>query len=92
MAVEIMVTANSSAASPLADDITLQDGTNPIGLGLTVFLPGSAGTTFGPNCSTGWMSLGNGYLSQLANNVLNVNLPTALATGRCRVVAIGTEE
>jgi hypothetical protein len=38
------------------------------------------------------VSMGNGYLSTLANNVLNVNLSVALVAGEVRVVVCGTEE
>jgi hypothetical protein len=33
-----------------------------------------------------------GILSAAANNVLNVNLSVALATGNVRIIAMGTEE
>lgn len=87
----IYVTNDASLASAGDIDITFQDATTGLGFGFSLFVPSAAGTTIGQNDSK-WISLGNGYLSGTANNVLNVNLSTALATGKVRITAIGTEE
>lgn len=92
MAYMIQITADAAAALAADFDIILRDGTTGLAFGISVFVPNVAGTTFGNTASTGWITLGNGYLSTTINNVLNVNLSAALTSGKVRVVAIGTEE
>lgn len=69
----------------------LRDATTSLEVGGAWFLPAAAGTTL-TQISTPWIDLGNGALSSAANNVLNVNLSLALATGSLVTWAAGTEE
>lgn len=87
----VMVTANASFAVAGLEEVTLQDSATDVGFGVSFFVPGAAGALVGEQ-NSGWLDLGNGFLSSTANNVLNVNLGTALATGEIRVFAVGTEE
>jgi hypothetical protein len=83
----------NAAASAAADlEITFQDATTSIGVGHSCFIPSTAATTFGSGYSSGWIDLGNGYLSAAANNVLNINLSFALTSGEVRVTVCGAEE
>jgi hypothetical protein len=90
----VLVTDNASLASGGVLAIDIQDATTSTNLTFSVFIPTTAVTTVpGDAFNSGWIDLGGiGILSALANNVLNVNLGTALATGACRVIAAGTEE
>lgn len=89
----LQVTANASQTTGGVVTIKFQDATTDIGLAFDVFIPTTAvTTTAGDAFVSPWIDLGNGYLSSAANNVLNVNLGSALANGTCRVLATGTEE
>lgn len=55
------------------------------------YVPGTAANVFGA-WSSGWIDLGNGFLSFVADRVLNVNLGMALTNGVLRVQVCGTEE
>lgn len=93
MAYSIEVTSNASLAAGAVEEITLNDSGTAIGQGCSVFVPTAAGALIGNiQASGGMRQLGNGFLSGAANNVLQVNLGTALATGEVRVNVIGTEE
>jgi hypothetical protein len=92
MRYQIQVTADAAQASGGDIDIILRDASTGLAASFSVYVPGTAGTTFGNTASTGWIDLGNGILSAAANNVLNVNLGAALTAGKIRVVACGTEE
>lgn len=92
MGYAIYLTANASLAAGGLEEILLRDSTTATGLALSAFVPGAAGTAFTQDVESGVVTLGNGLLSATANNVLNVNLGTALATGEVRVVVWGTEE
>lgn len=92
MGFAINVTANAAQAVAGVLNIVLRDATTPIGLGYSVFVPGAAGTNFQDDSSMGFIPLGNGYPSTLANNALNINLGAALTAGVVQIMAIGTEE
>ena len=86
------IQASLAATLAVAGDevVGLQDSTTDLGLSVDFRLltAGQQGMAFqGP-----WTDLGNGILSSAANNVLNVNLGTALSGGVIRVLACGTEE
>ncbi len=70
------------------DPVGLTDTALPIAE--TVYIGAVAGTAW----SSGWVDLGNGILGTLVNNVLEINLNSALAllTGSVRVTVAGTEE
>lgn len=91
MGMTLEISANASLASAGVNTILMRDATTAIGVGFSPFIPGAAGTAFVASGAY-TLALGNGYLSSAANNVLNLNLGTALATGVCRVNAWGTEE
>jgi hypothetical protein len=89
----IDVTNNSVLGSAGTETIALRDATTAIGITNSVFIPATALTGGAPLLHVCNSGLGNGYLSSAANNVLNVNLGTALgATGVVRVNVWGTEE
>lgn len=96
MRLKIDVPANCTLAARGVEVIKLRDATTDISVTTDVWLgqttPVETASSQIPNFTTGWLDLGNGVLSSAANNVLNVNLGTALATGNVRVTAIGTEE
>lgn len=54
-------------------------------------VPTTAGTQYG-GWSTGWVDLGNGFLSGASDRALNLVISTALTTGSIRFVVCGTEE
>jgi len=89
----VTVPANVSLAAGAVFTISFQDATTAMPLAFDIYVPTTAvTTTAGVAFSSGWIDLGNGLLSAAANNVLNVNLSAALATGTCRVTAAGVEE
>lgn len=71
--------------------VKFQDATTDVPVAHSVYVPSVAANLLA-GWQSGWIDLGNGVLSAAANNVLNVNLSAALASGTCRVVACGTEE
>ena len=85
-------TANVSQSAGGVITLTFQDSTTGLPISFDVFVPTAAVTTTQGGYTSGWIDLGNGILSAAANNVLNVNLSAALATGNARVTACGTEE
>lgn len=90
---KIVVTSNASLAAGAVLTIDLLDAAGALGQTHSVWVPTVAVTTGAPPLyDSGWVDLGNGQFSALANNVLNVNLSAALVTGVCRVIACGTEE
>ncbi len=93
MRFKVDVSQDAAQSSGGVITVELRDGTTtPIGVTQSVFVPGTAATTMGGGWSSGWVDLGNGFLSAAANNVLNINLSAALTSGTTRVVACGTEE
>lgn len=87
----VQVTGNSTTASGVVVTISFQDSASAMNIAMDVFVPttslGTGDDFVGP-----WVDLGNGFLSAAANNVLNINLSAALATGNVRVTCCGTEE
>jgi hypothetical protein len=91
---------NLAATAATVITISFQDNVTGITIGTyDVLLPAVATATdilYGcvQDLSAGWIDLGNGYLSILANNVLNLNVSAAPAgaTGSYRVNVCGTEE
>lgn len=88
--IEVTETATQAAAG--VNDLTLQDSGAAIGLGFSPWIPAAALTAQQAGYLSGQVQLGNGYLSAAANNVLQINLSTALTAGKVRVNAWGTEE
>jgi hypothetical protein len=84
-----------SATAATILTISFQDVTTGITIGTyDVLLPATANLQPGITQVSGWVDLGNGYLSSAANNVLNANISATVtgATGTFRVNACGTEE
>jgi hypothetical protein len=89
----VELTDNGSLASGGVLTINFQDATTSINISFDVFVPTTAVTTVIGDGLEQELDLGAfGILSAAANNVLNVNLSSALATGNVRVIAMGTEE
>jgi hypothetical protein len=91
-AAQMILNGSCAIAVAAVLNLTLKDAGN-FGLpAADVWVPNAAGTT--PDLYVGpWLTFGpNGYLSLLANNVLNLNLGVALTVGACRVNTIGVEE
>jgi len=89
----VEVTDNSSLASGAVLTINFQDATTSINISFDVFVPTTAVTTVIGDGLEQELDLGDfGILSAAANNVLNVNLSVALATGNVRIITMGTEE
>lgn len=86
------VTDNAATAGGAVITVSLQDAAAAIGLAFDVFVPASGVTTVLGGYSSGWIDLGNGFLSAAANNALNVNLTATITGGVCRVTCCGTEE
>lgn len=92
MRFQIEVTDNATLASAGVITIKFQDSDTNFGFAFDVHIPATALSNAIGGYKTGWIDLGNGYLSALANNVLNVNVSIALVTGNVRVNVCGTEE
>lgn len=94
MGYSIEVTGDAARAVAGRVDLTFRDGAggSVIGPIHSLFVPTLTGTTMGLGFSTGWVDLGNGYLSSAANNVLELLLSAALTSGAARIVVAGTEE
>jgi hypothetical protein len=88
----IEVTGNAAQAAGGHITMQLRDGAaGATGLQHNANIPAVAGTGV-VGYSTGWVGLGNGYLSTAAGNVLNLNLSANLTGGVVRVVVAGTED
>lgn len=88
----VMVSEDATQAGAGVETIRFLDAAAAIGVAFSPFVPAIAINFSGELFNSGWVDLGNGYLSSAANNVLNVDLGAALATGTVRAIAIGTEE
>jgi hypothetical protein len=89
----IQVSDNASLAAGGVLVVDIQDATTSTNITFSVFVPTTAVTTVIGDGAEISLNLGAfGILSAAANNVLNVNLSSALATGVCRIIAMGTEE
>ena len=89
MRYKIDVTGDAVAAAAGYIDLTFYDALTAMPLAETAYIPlAVAGTAF----TSGWVDLGNGILSALADNVLSMNLSGALTGGVVRVTVAGTEE
>lgn len=91
MGYRICVTALAKAAAAADLVINLLDAAAGIGQSTPVTIPVAAAGN-GLIMDSGWIDLGNGILSALANNVLNLNLSFALTGGLVNITACGTEE
>jgi hypothetical protein len=76
-------------------NIRFQDATTDFGFQYDVTIPAaSIAAPIGVAFDTGWIVLENGYLSAVANNVLNFNIQggNPLTTGKFRINVCGVEE
>lgn len=90
--VRVILTENAAQAVAGVVTIDLLDAAVSTHLTFDVYVPGVAlSTTPGDAYDSGWMYLGSGILSSTINNLLNVNLSSALTAGNVRVIAAGTE-
>lgn len=89
MRLVFQLTGNAAQSVAGVLTIDLQDNTTSTNISFSAFVPGVAGTTF---ADYQYIDLGNGILSAAANNVLNINLSSALTSGNVRIIAMGTEE
>lgn len=87
----MQITSNATLVSGAVLIVDLQDSSTTTNQTHSVFVP-TVSVAVTPLFSTDWIDLGNGVLSTTANNILNINLSVALATGVCRVLVCGTEE
>jgi hypothetical protein len=92
MRYRVTVTDNATQAVAGVLTVNLLDAAGNIAQTDDVFVPAVALVNSGALYNGGQIDLGNGILSAVANNVLNVNLSAALVTGNVRVIACGTEE
>jgi hypothetical protein len=89
----LTITDNATQAAPGTVTVSLFDGAaGATGQVHDVFVPAVGLVNTGSLYSSGWIDLGNGVLSGVANNTLNVNLSAALTAGNVRVMVAGTEE
>jgi len=88
----ISLTENATVAVAGVVTVSLLDAAGVIAIAYDVYVPAVAvagvGTAFDITVDLGKL----GYLSALANNVLNANLSVALTTGNFRINVRGTEE
>ncbi len=92
MRFKVQVTANAATSGGAVISVGFKDSSTDMNLTHDVYVPASGGTILNGNYDSDWIDLGNGILSALANNVLNVTLSAALSAGNVRVIACGTEE
>jgi hypothetical protein len=92
MRYKIQLTGLAKAAAAADLTIDLLDAAASIGQKCIVTVQTTALTLDGDAYESGWIDLGNGILSALANNVLNINLSFALTGGLVNVNVCGTEE
>lgn len=89
----VTVTDDATRAAPGVLTVSLFDAAaGATGQAHDVYVPAVALVNTGALYQSGWIDLGNGFLSAAVNNVLNINLSAALVTGNVRVIACGTEE
>jgi hypothetical protein len=87
------ISDNASVASGTVVSVQLVDGSTNMPIVFDAFIPTTAVTTVIGDGLDQELDLGVfGILYATANNVLNVALTTALATGSVRIIAMGTEE
>lgn len=91
MGYSLTITGNATQTTAGNFEAVFLDGTTAIGIGASAFVPSVALNVFGFN-ELNPINIGNGYLSALAGNALNISLSAALTAGEIRVNVWGTEE
>ena len=96
MKLQVQLTSNATIASAAVLTVSLLDGAADVGITHDFYVGQTALTAATALFISGedgnWVDLGNGILSATINNVLNVNLSVALASGKIRITACGIEE
>lgn len=94
MRYQLELTENATLAVAAVLTVKFQDATTDFGFQHDIFVAAAAGAVSGEAWRSGWIDIGNGYLSALANNVLNFNISGAanLTAGNFRANVCGTEE
>jgi len=82
----------NDAGTALNANVPAASNTTNGGVSFTAFVPSSAITNVFGGYSTGWIDLGNGYISAAAGNALNINLSAAVTVGLVNIIVCGTEE
>ncbi len=89
----VQVTGNSTLASAGILTMTFYDGPNPTPIALDVYLPSGTPGMGAGNAMDTTIDLGKyGIPSVKEGNPLQINLSSALVTGKVRVNSMGTEE
>lgn len=91
MGYDMQITSNATQAVAGVLVASLYDGTTATAFAHSIYVPSAAGQA-NFFFDSGWHDLSNGYLSLAANNALNINLSSTLATGEVRFVVMGCEE
>jgi len=92
MRYKITVSGNASLATAGLLTMYWYDGASTaLGISEQLWLPNAAGTNMA-GWSSGWVDLGNGFLSATGGNACSLYLNAALATGSVYVTCGGTEE
>lgn len=94
MRYQLELTENATLAVAAVLTVKFQDATTDFGFQHDIFVAAAAGAVSGEAWRSGWIDIGNGYISALANNVLNLNISGAanLTAGSFRANVCGTEE
>lgn len=94
MRYQIELSENATLAVAALITVKFQDSTTDFGYQHDLYIPAAALTNTGNAYRSGWIDMGNGYLSTTANNVLNFNIGggNALTGGQFRINVAGTEE
>lgn len=92
MRYKISIPGHSTTSVAGTQTLSFQDGAGgATNIVETMYVPSTASNWFG-SWSTGWIDLGNGFISTAANNALNINLNKTMLTGSVDVQVVGTEE
>ncbi len=89
MKIYVKITPDAAAAAAGTLLVSFLDAAANFGITVQDYLPSAATIVLHQNFE---FDLGNGYLSSVTNNVLNVNLSVALTSGAVSIVVCGTEE
>lgn len=87
----VQITGNATTAAGAVVTVSFQDAAAAMNIATDSFIP-TAALTAADDFVSPWVDLGNGFLSAAANNILNINLSSALTAGNVRVTCCGTEE
>jgi hypothetical protein len=87
------LSVSNLATHATGSDIVFQfnDANGSTGVVEFCYVPTTSALALG-TWSTGWVDLGNGYVSTTVNNVLNLNLNTSFVNGQVRAIVCGVEE